>query len=833
MFNLKLALRTLSKTPFVTVIAALSLALGIGANTAIFSMFDLILRRPLPVHQPERLVNLAAPGPKPGSQSCNQAGDCEAVFSYPMLQDLQKSNQQVFSGIAAHRIFGANAAFETQTLNGQGMLVTGSYFPVLGVQPALGRLIGPADDETLDGHFVTVLAHGFWETRLGADPSVINKTMVINGKQMTIIGVAPKEFEGTTLGSKPLFYVPMSMRVAMGQGSKTGMTNRANYWAYAFARLKPGVSIQQAKSAINAVYRPIINEVEAPLQKGMSDQTMAKFRVKELDVTDGRRGQSDVQKEAMTPLILLFCITAIVLLIACANIANLLLARAANREMEMAVRLSLGATRAQLLRQLLTESVLLAVIGGAASLFVAHGTLKLVSSLLPGEIAAAMGFKISWVAVAFAGGVSVLTGLAFGLFPAIHSTRPDLVTAMRNSSGKLAGGRAASRFRTSLATAQIALSMALLISAGLFVKSLANVSRVDLGVKIDKVVTFAISPYLSGYDSTRAKVLFARVEDELATLPGVNGVTASMVPLLAGSNWGNDVSVQGFKKDADTDDGSRFNEIGPNYFKTLGVGILAGREFTAADAEGRPKVAVVNEAFAKKFGLGRDAVGKRMAEGDTAVLDIEIVGLVQNAKYARVKQDIPPLYFTPYRQDRSVGFMNFYARTSGDPTQLLRAIPALMRRLDPTLPVEDLKTMPQQVKENIFLDRMISILSASFALVATLLAAIGLYGVLAYSVAQRTREIGVRMALGASSGKVRAMILRQVGIMTLIGGAIGIAGALALGKGAKSLLFEIKGHDPFVLIASALLLVLVSLVSGYVPARRASKVDPMQALRYE
>jgi predicted permease len=338
---------------------------------------------------------------------------------------------------------------------------------------------------------------------------------------------------------------------------------------------------------------------------------------------------------------------------------------------------------------------------------------------------------------------------------------------------------------------------------------------------------------LSGYDSVRAKQLFGRVEEELALLPGVSGVTSSMVPLLAGSNWGNDVSVEGFKKDADTDDNSGFNEIGPNYFKTLGVPILAGREFTAADELGRPKVAIVNEAFAKKFGLGRDVVGKRMAQGDTSVLDVEIVGFVQNAKYAKVKQVIPPLYFTPYRQDKNVGFMNFYVRASGDPTLVLRSVPGVMRRLDPNLPVEQLKTMPQQVKENVFLDRMISILSAAFALVATLLAAIGLYGVLAYSVAQRTREIGVRMALGASSQKVRAMVLRQVGLMTLIGGVIGIAGAIALGKGARSLLFEIKGYDPFVLIGSAVLLALVALAAGYVPALRASKIDPMQALRYE
>ena len=430
---------------------------------------------------------------------------------------------------------------------------------------------------------------------------------------------------------------------------------------------------------------------------------------------------------------------------------------------------------------------------------------------------------------------AVLTGLAFGLFPAFHSTRPDLVTALRNNSGKLSGGRGAARFRTSLVTAQVALSMSLLIAAGLFVKSLYNVSRVDLGIRIDNVVQFSISPRLSGYDSTRSKALFIRAEEELKAIPGVTSATADLVGLIRGNNWGNDVSVQGFKRDPDTDAGSRFNEVGPGFFKVLGVPLLAGREFTDADVDGRPKVAVVNEAFAKKFNLGKggDVVGKRMAVGDTNVLDVEIIGLVKDSKYSQVKQTIPPVFVLPYRQDPSVGGMNFYVRSSGEPANIIKAVRTTMARLDPNLPLEELKTLPQQVKENVFLDRMISILSAAFALLATILAAVGLYGVLAYSVAQRTREIGVRMALGANSGNVRAMVLKQVGVMIVIGGTIGIAGALALGRGAKSLLYELSGYDPIVIATSVVLLALVALSAAYVPALRASRIDPMQALRYE
>ncbi len=832
MANLRLAFRTLLKTPFVTAVAIASLALGIGANAAIFSLFDQMLLRPLPVSRPEQLVNLGAPGVKPGSTSCSQAGDCEAVFSYPMFRDLERA-QKVFTGIAAHRGFGANLAYRNQTLNGDGMLVSGSYFPVLGLTPSLGRLLAPADDQTIGGHFVTVLSYNYWVTHLGSDRGVIGQAMMINGRPMTIVGVAPKGFEGTTLGSRPDVYVPLSMRALMSPGW-TGFDDRRSYWAYLFARLKPGVSVEQARVAMNALYKPIVADVEAPLQEGLSAPTLERFKKKDMTVDEGRRGQSSVHREVKTPLILLLSITGIVLLIACANIANLLLARAANRSLEMAVRLSLGAGRGQLLAQLLTESCLLALLGGAASLVVARVTLAAIASILPAEAVSTLQLELQPSVVLFAAALSLGTGFLFGTFPALHSTRPDLVTALRANSGKLSGARSAARFRTSLVTAQIALSMALLISAGLFTKSLANVSRVDLGVQVDRMVTFGISPELNGYDPVRSKALFARVEDELAAVPGVTGVTAALVPLLAGSNWGSSVNVEGFTRDPDVDDNARFNVVGPSYFRTLGVPLLAGREFTLADAGKTPKVAIVNEAFTKKFNLGREAVGKRMSAGeDDEPLDVEIVGVVRNTKYSEVKQDVPPLFFRPYRQDSTVGAINFYVRTSLEPEQLLRTIPAVIKRLDPNLPVEELKTMPQQVRENVFMDRMISTLSAAFAALATLLAAVGLYGVLAYTVAQRTREIGVRMALGADAGRVRAMVVRQVGVMTLVGGAIGIAAALGVGRAAKSLLFELEGHDPLVVAAAAVVLTAVALGAGFIPALRASRVDPMQALRYE
>ena len=828
--NLKLALRRLLKTPFVSLVAIVSLALGIGANAAIFSLFDQTLLRPIPVSRPSELVNLSAPGPKPGSTSCGQAGSCEEVFSYRMFRDLERL-QSVFTGLAAHVGFGANLAYHGQTLNGEAILVSGSYFPLLGLQPALGRLLTVDDDRNIGGHFVTVLSYDYWTTVLGASPSVLNDTIIVNGQALTIVGVAPRGFAGTTLGNAPKVFVPLTMREQMSPGWK-GFDNRQSYWAYVFARLKPGTSIDQARIGLNNLYHSIINDVEAPLQKGMSDQTMTRFRGKTIGVEPGYRGQSSVHRQAKTPLLFLLTVTGIVLLIACANIANLLLARGAGRATEMAIRLSLGANRRQLLAQLLTESCVLAVLGGVAGLVVARWTMALIASLLPPDATNTLKFALQGRVVLFAAVLSIATGFIFGLFPAWHSTKPDLVSAIKAQAGQPSGARAAARFRTSLVTAQIALSMALLMCAGLFVKSLANVTRVDLGIKIDNVITFRVSPGLNGYEPARAKTFYERAEEEMASIPGATGVAIARVALLAGNNWGNDVSVEGFPRGPDTDAEARYNEISTAYFRTMGVPLISGREFTPADTLGAPKVAIVNEAFARKFNLGRDAVGKHMAQGE-GKLDIEIVGLVQNAKYSEVKQEIPPLFFRPYLQSERVGSMSFYVRGAGDPGPLLRSIPSVIARLDPNLPIEDLKTMPQQVRENVFLDRMISTLSAAFAFLATLLASVGLYGVLAYTVSQRTREIGLRMALGADGARVRGMILKQVGWMTLIGVIVGVIGAYYLGKAAASLLFQLQPYDPIVIASSVVLLTLVALGAGYIPAYRASRVHPMQALRYE
>ena len=833
MTNIKLAIRRLFKAPFVTIVAILSLALGIGANAAIFSLFNEILMRPLPVPAPHELVNLSIPGPKPGSNSCGQAGNCEAVFSYAMFRDLQKANG-VFIDVAAHVLFGANLAYRNQTLNGEGVLVSGSYFPTLGVQPALGRLLSPADDQKVGESLVVVLSHGYWTTRFDRNPNVLNETLIVNGQHLTIVGVAPEGFGGTTIGARPQVYVPITLRGVMQPGF-TAFHDRRSYWAYVFARLRPGVGIDEARSKLNVVYHGIINDVEAPLQKGMSDATMARFKAKQVVLDDGARGQSSVGNEAWTPLVLLLSVTGLVLLIACANIANLLLARAAARSSEMAIRLSIGANRRQLITQLLTESLVLAMLGGIAGVLVARWTLDLIFAMLPAEAATTLVVRIDSMVLLFAAVVTLGTGFLFGLFPAWHSTRPDLLPTLKGQAGQPGGGKSAQWFRATLATVQIAISMALLVSAGLFIKSLNNVSRIDLGINVDHVATFGISPDLNGYSAERSKQLFERLEDELAAQPGVTSVSAARVPALAGSNWGQNVTVEGFKSGPDTDTESRFNEVAPGYFQTMGIQFLAGRDFSRSDRLGSPKVAIVNEAFARKFNLGRDAVGKHMAlgGGSGVKLDREIVGLVKDAKYASVKDPVPPLFFIPYRQDERIGSITFYVKAAGAPEPAIQTIQRVVPATDPNLPLENLRTMPQQVRESVFLDRLISTLSAGFAVLATLLAAVGLYGVLAYTVSQRTREIGLRIALGAAPGRVRGMVLRQVGIMTAIGGLVGLIAAVLAGRASKAILYQIEGYDPVVLIASVLLLALVALGAGFIPAHRASRVDPMRALRYE
>ena len=590
--------------------------------------------------------------------------------------------------------------------------------------------------------------------------------------------------------------------------------------------------MEQARAALSPSYRSILTEAEAPLQVGLSDRRLAEFVAKPILISDGRRGQSLLDDQITPSLLLLFAVTGIVVLIACANVANLLLARLSARASEMAVRLSIGATRRHLVVQLLTESCLLALLGGAVGLVVGQWTLGGLGLFLP-AVARATPSTMEPAVVFFAAATSLVTGVVFGIYPALRTTRVELVESLKDDAGQPAGSRAAARFRDGLVTAQFALAMTLLVAAGLFIQSLRNVGRVDLGIRTENVVAFGLSPELSGYTPPQAQALFVRVEDRLAAQPGVTGVSAALVGLFTGNNWASDVMVEGFEPESETAPFAYYNVVAPGYFRTLGIPLLAGRTFTASDADEAPRVAVVNEAFVRMLDLGRDVVGRRMGQGGRGTeLDMEIVGVVADSGYDRVKSRGQPIHYLPTRQRAGLGSLTFYVRTTLPPDGFLRTIPTLMAGLDPNLPVARLTTLPQQVRENVSGDRMISLLSLAFAVLATLLAATGLYGVLAFAVARRTREIGLRMALGADAARLRAMVLGQVGRMTLAGGVLGLVAAFGLARAAQSMLYEVDGLPATIAAAAALTLAGVALVAGLVPAHRAARVDPMTALRH-
>ena len=836
MTNIRLALRMLLKTPVVTGVAVLSLALGIGSNTAIFSLYSQLVLRPLPVADPDGLVNLASPGPKPGPCDRDNAGECAETFSYPMFRDLERE-QGVFTSIAAHKGLRANVVHQGRAATVQGTQVSGSYFATLGLQPAAGRLFGPEVDEAVGGHPVVVLSHDFWQAEFGGSPDALGDVLVVNGTSLTIVGVGPPGFRGTTINMPCDFFVPITMNGLLSRG-RGSFDDRRAYWTYLFARLEPGVSVEQARAVLEPLYRSILADVEAPLQTAMSAQTLARFRDRPLRITPGRLGQTRMSRDLQrVGLLFVLGITGTVLLIACANIANLQLARSAARTGEMAVRLSLGASRRHLLTQLLTESCLLALLAGAVALVMAHWTLRFVWTLLPGAAVSDVlrgAFELDPNAIPFTAAVSLATAVAFGLLPALYSTRVDPIAVLKDEAGHPGGNRSAARFRRSLVVAQLALALALLVVSGLFIESLGNMNRIDLGLRMDGVVTFRLQPELNGYGAARNRDLFESVETALSARPGVAGVTASTGGVLAfaGSGSPAEMLVQGLEAGPDTNRTALLNHVGTDYFRTLGIPLLAGRTFSASDTAGAPRVAVVNEAFARKFDLGRNAVGALIGRGGLdAELDTEVVGVVADTRPSFASTVPPPLAFVPYRQE-DVGGLWFFVRGSGRPDDVMRSIPGLVAGIDRNLPVVFLMPLARMAELN-DPSRVATVLLTAFAALAMLLAAVGLYGVLAYAVALRTRELGLRMALGADARRLRAMVLGQVGRMALAGGAVGLALALGLERVLRSLLYEIDSLPLGVFAAALAGLAAVALASGFVPAHRASRIHPMEALRHK
>ena len=831
--DVRLAARTLRKTPVATGAAALSLALAMGANAAVYSLYYQHMLAALPVAEPERLVNLEPPGPKPGPAFCNDAGGCDEVFSYPMYRDLQRE-QNAFTDIAAHQTDRAHLSYGGRSASVWATCASGSFFPTLGLSPAAGRLCGREVDEPTGGHPIAVLAHDFWVSELAGAPDVVGNVLRVNGRRLTIVGVAPAGFRGTTSLLPASVYVPLSLCGTLAPDGATipreRFRDRRAYWLYVFGRLKPGVSLPEAHASLEPRYRSILAEVEAPPQAGMSDAGRVDFVARPLVLREGRWGQSQFHdnRGVRVGFLLLLGVTVGVVLVAGANVVNLLSARAATRRSEMAVRHSLGGSRRQLLAQLLAELYLLALLGGVAALGVAYGTVRFIGALIPTEAAGIVSLTLDPIVVPFVSTLSVGAGLLLGILPALHATRVGLAGGAPND----AEPRSANRVRTGFVAAQFALLMVLLATTGLIVQSHRNnTNRSEWGYRVSDVGVFRVVPGLSGYDHARTQALLEGIGTALSAKPGVTGVTTGTVNTAAGETETIEVAVEGFAGGPDADRTTDVSSVGTDYFRTLGIGLLAGRAISDSDAAGTSRVAVVSQAFARKFDLEPNPVGTRFAIGGLdAEPDIEIIGLAGDVR-PWPQRPVRPIVYLAHRQGEDVARVWCYVRTTSPIDEVLDAVPALVAAMDPDLPVTSLLPMTAlaRLTEPV---ASLAVLSASFAIAAALLVAVGLYGVLAYGVASRTREFGLRLALGADAAQVLRLVLAPVARAILAGVALGSLAAWGVERAARAVLYEVDGLPPAVLVAAVAGLAAVALFAAFVPAYRVSQIDPRTALRH-
>jgi putative ABC transport system permease protein len=829
--DFRYALRQLGKAPGFAAVAIVTLALGIGANTAIFSLLDQALLRTLPVKDTDRLVVLQSVGSFNGNTSSRTEENF--YFSYPMYRDLRDRNS-VFSGVIATVWTQVGVQWRNQPELVAAELVSGNYFEVLGVQPARGRLLVASDDLAPDANPVVVLSFTYWKRRFGSDPNVVNQSILVNGRPFTILGVAPPGFHSVVMGDTPDLFAPMTMKAEVKPGFKD-LEDRKSRWLNIVGKLKPGLSRDQAEVGINPLWYSI--RADELKQRGNSSENVrASFLTKShLFVRDGAKGFSPLRQDVQEPLLIIMGMVGLVALMACANVGSLLLVRAAGRVREMSVRYALGAKRARVVQQLLVEGLLLGLAGGALGIAIAPSVsawlINMIWSSTTGDLPFSSHPDLRILLFNFA--LALLVSLIFSLAPAAQFWRPNLAPALKQQVMIAGGGPL--RFRRIAVAVQIGLSLLVLVGAGLFVRTLHNLKSLNVGFTTDHLVTFGVQPTLAGYRPDQTREVDKQVLQTLAALPGVRSVAGTTDRELAGDNTSNTITLAGYTAKENENMNVESANVSPGYFSTMGMPLLAGREFGDQDHDGTQKVAVVNESFARHyFEEPQQAIGHSYGNGRGKVTtDIEIIGVVKDAKHTGVRDDIVRTAFTPYLQEANLGGMTFYVRTWQPPESAEATIRRAMQTLDSKLVLDNFRTMQEQIDDNLTAERVIAILASSFGVLAVLMAAVGLYGVLAYSTAQRTREIGIRIALGAARRSVVRMVLMEVLWLAGISIAVALPASLLLTSAVRSQLFGISSSDPLTLVVVTALVAAVAVASALLPARRAAKTEPMVALRYE
>jgi putative ABC transport system permease protein len=829
--DLRYAFRQLRKSPGFAATAILTLALGIGANTAIFSLLDQALLRELPVKDADRYVILRYQGSNTGHMQTRT--DPHFYFSYPMYRDL-RDRSSVFSGLIATDAAQVGVEWHNQPGLASAELVSGNYFDVLALHPAMGRLFVASDDLTPDAHPVAVLSFDYWRRRFGSDPDALNQNIRVNGHPFTVVGVAPPGFHSVVTGDTPDVFFPMTMRAEIVPGSND-LADRRSLWLNILGKLKPGVSQEQAESGINPLWSAIRSD-ELKDIKGESEQFREHFVAKSrLLLLDGARGFSPLRDDVQTPLWIVMGMVGLVLLMACANVGSLLLVRGAGRSREVSLRYALGAKRYRVIQQLLVEGLLLGLAGGGLGLLVAPHTAHFLIDMIWGRGMGELPFSSTpdLRILAFNCVVALGASVLFSLAPAMQFWRPDLAPSLKQQGVAATSGPL--RFRRISVAAQVALSLVLLVGAGLFVRTLHNLKSLNAGFVTDHLLTFGIDPRLAGYGSGSAFTLYQRVFDTLKALPGVRSVAATNDPELANDDETSDIAIAGYNEKTDENMNVERPDISADYFATLQIPMVAGRAFTDLDTVQSRKVAIVNESLARHFFADpAQAVGRYLNDsGQDTKPDIAIVGVVKDAKHASLRGPAPRAVFRPYLQSPAAHAMTFYLRTWQQPEDATSTVRHAIESVDSRLVLDHFRTMDDQISENLTTERVIALLATSFGVLAALMAAVGLYGVLAYSTAQRTSEIGIRMALGATRASVIKMVVFEVVWLAGLSVAVTIPLALLLMRTVRSQLYGISSSDPLNLSLMTLLVVGVALASATLPARRAARIDPMKALRYE